>query len=133
MDIPNTESQMTEIDIVYSPCSCWGVDLADMRKLFLLAQTKIAESIGVKKPIKCATPCEAEAVWFVARCRKLSIRFGREIENGKLQLLTKNDFWRIFTTPLRELDLMRFNIEEWEQDMENVDNPVDSLLSEEEE
>lgn len=132
MAIPNTESQMKEIDIAYSPCSHWDIDLADMKKLFLIAQTKIAESIGVKKPIKCATPYEAEAVWFVARCRKLSIRFSREIENGKLQLLTRNDFWRIFATPMRELELMKTDIEEWEKDTESVDNPVDIFLGEEE-
>ena len=132
MDTDNNRNNETCVKIEYSPLAHWDIDVRDMRKLFSLARGKIAEAIITGNYIKCATPYEAEATWFVARSKKISVQFYECGEDNFPLLTTQDKFWRIFASPMRELDLLRCDLESWESGVEgDGGNPIDNWLDEE--
>ena len=120
------------IDIVFRPCSQWGIDQRNMRELFAEARKRVATAMSDSKPIDVSNPYEAESVWLVARCKGLRIRFFSQADDKTLKAETQNDFWRIFSSPLREIDLLRSDVEEWEREKQDIsDNPIDTWLDDE--
>ena len=113
------------IGIEYCPSACWGIDVRDMRKLFETARRKIINA-NYGDHIKVSTPYEAEAVWLTARCRRLNTKFYIE-RDDKMVEVDKNDFFRVFASTLREIELLLTDVEAFERGKDEC-NPVDDWL-----
>ena len=115
--------------IQYCPASCWNVNLSDYRRLFEVGKEKVTHAMYNEEPVLVTTPYEAEVAWFVARCLKFPYKFVRRKGYCEFEFLSKDDFFRIFSSPLRELDMFRMDVEAWEKGVEE-DNPLDRFFEE---
>lgn len=117
-----------KLKIQYCQYSSWNADLRGVASLFDMAKNKIEKAMLKEEPLSVSSPYEAEAAWLVARCMKIPCEFC-EREGAQAVPISKDDFWRIFSSPLREFDLRRTEIEEWEADKtDTTSNPLGNWL-----